>query len=681
MSDEYTPIPALDDSRTDWVILLKISRLWLATRPGASPNDASLECVGIDSYGNQIHIEIDRDLVPVYVDILQEAKTYVMSHFLVVPSTSFELVTRNVKIEFTVGTTAVEYMGEPKQIPNHVFEFCDYNDIPDHEGDDEFLIDLIGILHAIRDAEITPTKYGLTPRTNIVLRNTVGDIANVTLWGTKSDEIANMGLRGCAHTIILIVTSLVVKRIAGVHRASSTSATKVYANLEHAEVIQHLHSCGGHNQPPLLLPFEQNTRIRTNWTDDDTILSVAQLLNLPRNNLRDRRFRTIAQVDDFNLSNFWYYDGCKLCLRKMPHAIKTTCNNCGARDIYAEPCYKLEVQMKDSTATALFMFFGNAAEQFVGMPIASLLLRERTTRRRLPPRVANLKQTRWELQVTVNPKSYMVMNLVFNVNKVVRQLISELPALPAIEPAHPTFMPQQLQLPCHLLTPQHYTQQHGEEHASSTSKGKRPMTTEELEEDRKKATVRKPVQRQLFLQPSTVQVKAPMLQDSDIKECDTYFVQSPLSLSNIQEQQAIYESFLPTVYPKLQQLGSGSPLVYTSRKSVIKINAKENIVVAHQAVQDATLLPTSEVNKEESIGETKDTINDQQEVTEKEKEVTKAEKEELDKEIWKDLTDAGYTDEELKDINFYDKEVTDNKLECQTPTTGIVDASPETSSP
>lgn len=483
----YAIISELDGSKTDWTILLRVDRLYLATKPGVPKQDANLSCIAIDQTGEAIHMEIDRDQVSTYLDVLKEGNLYVISHFHVVPTTSFEPLNRDFKIEFIIGTTVVDYKGESIDIPFHCFQFCAFERLGERDSMDEHTIDLVGLLDTIRDTETIQTKFGPTDRTNIVLLDEQESQANVTLWGTASDEFNQLQLRGRQDTIVLIVTTLMVRQIGGVFRASSTSGTKLYANLDHHDVDAYLERHKGVDRPPKLLPAETFRKSSLGPNVEPEQLTVRQLLDLPRNNLRDRKFTSKVIIQTFDLRNFWYYYGCRFCSKTIPVRGKATnCFGCGARDVEAVPCYKLEAFVMDGTGAALFIFFPNAAEQLVGLPLSSLLLQEPSTRRQLPSRIRSLIDSRWELQVVVNFKSYAATTLVFNVSRVIKQLSRATLALPAPPPLE--------ELPKSLVF---------------DIKGKRPMTTEELEDERKKAKRGMPIPRQINLPPSTAALALP----------------------------------------------------------------------------------------------------------------------------------------------------------------------------
>lgn len=170
------------------------------------------------------------------------------------------------------------------------------------------------------------------------------------------------------------------------------------------------------------------------------------------------------------------------------------------------PCYKLEALVIDETGTTLFIFFPNAAEQLVDIPLSSLQLREPSIRRQLPPHIRFLIDNRWELQVLVNFKSYTTSFLVFNVVRVIKQLqrVLALPPPPEEKPFQPLLSDTKGLLPKMALPP---PPENSSEILLSNKKGKRPMTTEELEGERKLAKHGMPTPRQINLQPLSLREK------------------------------------------------------------------------------------------------------------------------------------------------------------------------------
>lgn len=436
MAKQFSSLAEIDESRTDWHILLRINRKWRNCKGWGDPEDADLHCVGIDRDGMQIHIEIDREFVNTYNGVLQEGGVYMISHFYVNQITTYEPVTRSNKIEFMMGTTAVEYGGPQVAIPEHNFDFIDFEDVPNYLGDRQFLLDVIGCIHGITDEESSHTRFGNAAITNFVLLNNDLQKLNVTLWGSCSTNFNNLRLRGSNQPVVLIVTSLIVKKIAGIYRVSSANATKTYANINHEVVRNFINSFPGEFQPPLVLPPENATNQWRAQQDMAAPMTVTQLLALPRNNVRDRQFRTIVKIAKFEKSNGWFYDGCPECLKKSKTGVTiVACGGCKSTDIKAVPIYKIEAVVTDGNEKATAIFFTKAAEQLVGYPIQHVRKLEFTVKNRLPKIIMNLEHSKWELQVGVNTKSLNHRSLIFNVNRVIRRMSADAPTpLAAIHP-------------------------------------------------------------------------------------------------------------------------------------------------------------------------------------------------------------------------------------------------------
>lgn len=294
MDNKVQAVSELMKNRSDWQIVVRITRLWLAVRRGISAENANLEAIGLDDKGDHIHIEIENEDVSKYKHLLKEGSIYKISKFAVKSDIRYKPVLRNIKLVFTSTTEVIPIREADVQIANHKFEFVDYQIVHDGRNRDEQLFDLIGVY--VGGGEPTTRNTGQVQRTNVTIQDLSGKHCAVTLWGDVSENFSSMKMLAQEGTKILIFTSLLVRRYIPPACASNTAATKIYLNLDYPDVKQYLRRYEKEKIEPVLLPTP--TLIGRSRVDNMVVShkTIDQLLNLPRDYLevqnrgRSRRF-------------------------------------------------------------------------------------------------------------------------------------------------------------------------------------------------------------------------------------------------------------------------------------------------------------------------------------------------------------------------------------------------------
>lgn len=128
------------------------------------------------------------------------------------------------------------------KIPRHIFEFVSYDHLETRIGKDLYT-DIIGVIVDVNPIEQRRTQNGIVDMLAIRLKDLSGDPLNVTLWdryATIFDEALKRSLRDTLNPYpnIAIITSTIVKMYQGDVCAGSSSATKIYINIDIPEAAQ-----------------------------------------------------------------------------------------------------------------------------------------------------------------------------------------------------------------------------------------------------------------------------------------------------------------------------------------------------------------------------------------------------------------------------------------------------------
>lgn len=441
MDRRINHISQLTKNRSNWTILVRITRLSLGIRPKITAENANLDVVAIDEKGDHIHIEIENEDVPRYKGLLKEGNIYLISKFAVKTTGMFKPVSRELKIVFT-STTEVEHIKDPNsQIPHHKFEFADYQIIFDATKRDNQLFDLIGV-YVGSSRQVRDTAHGRSNVTYVTLQDLNGKQCVVMLWEDLSDKFNSMSMEKHEGTKILIITSLLVRTFIAPSCGSSTSGTKVYLNLDYPEVNEYMARYAGENIEPVMMPLKaQNRKLDLDGMEKVT-KTIKELLELPRNKLKENTLYVCSgKISDFDLDRDWYYIACEVCKKKMfrsqhkdntfPSKDRLYCRSC-AQETAPIPWYKIEAEVEDHRGKALFVHLGRAGDELLNMPITNLLNLEECDKRLLCTPLSDLLGTTHKFGVVVNSQSLSAPKLNFKVLKVFDEEKSQL-ATPSIQ--------------------------------------------------------------------------------------------------------------------------------------------------------------------------------------------------------------------------------------------------------
>ncbi|KAL0005882.1 hypothetical protein SO802_013443 [Lithocarpus litseifolius] len=230
----YNLIKQLSDKNENWKVRVRLSRMWEAVNR-KNLELISLDMVLIDEQDDTIHATIQKNNVKKFQAQLREGQLYSLSNFRVdtyKEKDSYRPISKDKKINF-LRTTVIEELKEAEvTISQHKFEFVDYRTIVDRFDNNKQLTDIIGKIVGVGAQENVHVQGSTVPMRNIDIMNPEDIKIRITLWGPTSNEIEDNFYTNNPGPFVIIVTSTIVKTFRGEHYLSSTSATKVYINLE-----------------------------------------------------------------------------------------------------------------------------------------------------------------------------------------------------------------------------------------------------------------------------------------------------------------------------------------------------------------------------------------------------------------------------------------------------------------
>ncbi|KAL4615581.1 hypothetical protein ACB092_07G136500 [Castanea dentata] len=324
----YNLIKQLSNKNENWKVRVRLSRI--------------LDMVLIDEQDDTIHATIQKNNVKKFQTQLREGRLYSLSNFqedTYKGKDSYWPLSKEKKINF-LRTTVIEELKESEvTISQHKFEFVDYQTIVDRFGNNKHLTDsLKNIIGKI--VGVGPLENVHVPMRNIDIMNPEEIKIRITLWGPTSNQIEDNFYNNNPGPFVIIVTSTIVKTFRGEHYLSSTSATKVYINLE----------------------------IPKTATLIDRNVEKTEIEGIPlqfKQEISENVFTCLATIENIEKNFGWYYIGCAKCNKKVKSENDFWCNNCKSNSNFPIPRYRIQLNVDDGTERAIFILFDKEAEKLL----------------------------------------------------------------------------------------------------------------------------------------------------------------------------------------------------------------------------------------------------------------------------------------------------------------------------
>ncbi|XP_045817402.1 replication protein A 70 kDa DNA-binding subunit A-like [Trifolium pratense] len=354
-------------------VKVRITRLWDTWNINKRKGMISIDMVLMDEKHNYIHGTIPSRFAHLFKDILQEGKIYVIDTFTVLKNKETYIIVENntSMLQFSGSTNFTPQEFDDGKIPRYVFEFVHFEEL--HKRDNQAHADVIGVIINITPIEERTSVNGKTDIMSLYLRNESGDILKVTLWDGYV-SVFDKKLKKYKHATIepnvAIFTSILVKQYKGEFFVQSSRSTTIYINIDIPEAIELAQSSKVANvmdesvNLPLLVVHPKVNKVKT----------ISEILDIAASgsNMNDV-YHCAATVDDILVKNGWYYVSCPDCRKTVsPTETGFKCDHCKVDIAYPKTRFRLELQVKDRTATTIFVLFDEVAEQVVQVKLGDL---------------------------------------------------------------------------------------------------------------------------------------------------------------------------------------------------------------------------------------------------------------------------------------------------------------------
>ncbi|PIA29365.1 hypothetical protein AQUCO_06000021v1 [Aquilegia coerulea] len=195
--------------------------------------------VGVSRKWNVVDFETGKQILRVEMVLLDEnvikggVCVYFLQNLSVSPAKGvYRPVQHQYKVFFKWDTNVKPVSDVRLTFPKFKFDFVEYNNIKFRYGDNTYLTDVYGKLDSV--SNVMNVEKGTLKE--IFLKDKIGTTLKVTLWGQAIQELPDDVVIASAGCPILVVTSSTLKLFYGNYSLSSTTATKIYVNLDISEV-------------------------------------------------------------------------------------------------------------------------------------------------------------------------------------------------------------------------------------------------------------------------------------------------------------------------------------------------------------------------------------------------------------------------------------------------------------
>ncbi|CAI0375524.1 unnamed protein product [Linum tenue] len=157
-------------------------------------------------------------------------------------------------------------------MPRYKFRFLRAPDLPRKCNDTTILSDAFGRLLEYSTTATHSNGTTRTVRKELQIAIPDGDKVRVTLWGDTIEQFNRIFNANENEPILLIITSVIVKEYNGLKFISSTTATRIYGNLNIPEILPE-----NNQEPAMEVAVNPPNQYNINDQEDPPQLTIAEL--------------------------------------------------------------------------------------------------------------------------------------------------------------------------------------------------------------------------------------------------------------------------------------------------------------------------------------------------------------------------------------------------------------------
>uniref|UniRef100_I1PWS3 DUF223 domain-containing protein n=1 Tax=Oryza glaberrima TaxID=4538 RepID=I1PWS3_ORYGL len=364
-----TPIAELRPGRYDYMICVRISRIWEFRGTNEDDNIKHLDLVLLDQKGDAIYAEIPPDAIPLLNQYLQEGNIVYISKITVNNAKpSYRAVGNPYMIKLNKRTCIIEAKDQPMDFPKYTFDLVSFDKLHDFTSKTDRFLDVIGKIIAVSNAAMISTSSSDYRMRRIVkLQDLSGKTIDLSLSGKRAVEFDGETILevGQNNHIIAIFVGTSMKILKGTYEfLSGTTACRWYINENDIPEIKMFQKCLPPHADPIQKLYLQSDEDMQRSIEHKTL---AELKEIDPFVDKDEKYQCTATIIGIQERKTWCYQACKLCNCKMiwdGSILKCKKENCPCRQY--EYKYKIPFIANDGTASLELVLFEKKGTELIG---------------------------------------------------------------------------------------------------------------------------------------------------------------------------------------------------------------------------------------------------------------------------------------------------------------------------
>ncbi|KAF5735395.1 hypothetical protein HS088_TW15G00897 [Tripterygium wilfordii] len=421
---DSTPLAELHIGQRNYKITCRVTKIWDATNPTMQDQLMSVDFMLVDNQAMAIQGSIRKEDAARMKELIKEGQIYTFSNFIVTAAKKNFRVCHH-KLMIRLGTWSIikEIMDHQLHIPNHSFSLIDDKELESRLYNDMYLTDIVGHLTSVTKVSYAYVNGRNVTKKNLIIQTLSMKDIPVTLWGTNAEGFDEKNVIDLARKepLIAVLTTMTIRAFKGETTLSSTSATRIYLNLDTEDV----HAFRSRLAYPLEVttlaqsPEDKQSHVNAAISSRKTIY---ELLRLDRFADLGKKFICEATIKEIDTSRGWWYNACSKCKVGVTNYDGIlSCRKCGPIESLPIPWYKLDAIAADDSGEAHFFMFGKHVEKLVKVLATQLSNLPSSNRIVVPPIIEQICGQKYTFTVSINEREITMPDLTFNISQVIKE--------------------------------------------------------------------------------------------------------------------------------------------------------------------------------------------------------------------------------------------------------------------
>ncbi|WJX79767.1 hypothetical protein P8452_62855 [Trifolium repens] len=396
----FSKIEEINSDKSNWNCKAKIIRLWAVSDFNRPNIPFSIEMVLMDSEGAKIHATVRKTLIYKFKDDLREGKVYAFEN-MGVATNGGAYRTTNHRYKLNFQFTSIVQILSNQDIVMSPFNFTPIATIVGGSYDNDYLVDVIGMLTGVGSEREVTNQNGTTTKLNVIELEADGHKIQCTLFGAYVDVLNGFLGAGEVQNVVVIMQLAKAKNFQDkIHIQNCMNCSVLLFNptCEESVSFRARQEEAVETLTPLTL---------TQLNVETQVLPVDEFLfNTPRSTLQ-------ALKDATTIISFFF-------IAVIPDSRMFYCEKCNKHVSRVFPRFCIKVRVMDHTDSATFVIFDRDASLLFNMACADMIEAPGGAGGAggLPPQIADMVEKTWLFKVETKPTFNPRFEQSFRVRKI-----------------------------------------------------------------------------------------------------------------------------------------------------------------------------------------------------------------------------------------------------------------------